>query len=127
PGSDFPLVPFWSPDSRSVAYGSLGKLKRSDLSAGNAQVLCDAARLTAGAWNKDGDIIFGADYGSAMFQVSAKGGEPKQVTFQQETGDGQHSGGTFLPDGRRFLFNRNAPSTELRGLWTGSLDSQETK
>jgi serine/threonine protein kinase len=127
PGSDFPLVPFWSPDSRSVAYGSLGKLKRSDLSGGNAQVLCDAARLTGGAWNKDGDIIFGPDYGSAMFRISAKGGEPKQVTFQEETGDGQHSGGTFLPDGRRFLFDRGAESRELRGVWMGSLDSKEVK
>ena len=127
PGSDNPLAPFWSPDSRSIAYGSLGKLKRSDLSGGNAQVLCDAARLTAGAWNKNGDIIFGSDYGSAMFRVSANGGEPQQITFQAETGDGQHSGGTFLPDGRRFLFNRSAISAELRGLWIGSLDSKEIK
>jgi len=127
PGSDFPLVPFWSPDSRSVAYGSLGKLKRSDLSGGNAQVLCDAPRLTGGAWNENGDIVFGPDYGSAMFQVSSKGGEPKQVTFQEESGDGQHSGGTFLSDGRRFLFTRSAASRELTGLWMGSLDSTETK
>jgi Tol biopolymer transport system component len=127
PGSDLPLQPFWSPDSRSVAYGSLGKLKRSDISGGNAQVLCDAARLTAGTWNKEGDIIFGPDYGSAMFQVSAKGGEPKQVTFQDENGDGQHSGGTFLPDGKRFLFNRIATSADLMGLWMGSLDSKDTR
>src|SRR5436189_3460282 len=30
PGSDNAIEPFWSPDSRSVAYGSNGKLKRSD-------------------------------------------------------------------------------------------------
>ncbi len=126
PGSDNALEPFWSPDSRSLAYGSRGKLKRSDISGGNAQVLCDAARLTAGAWNANGDIIFGPDYGSAMFTVSAKGGEPRQVTFQEGERDGQHSGGTFLPDGRRFLFNRLG-STELRGIWMGSLDSKEVK
>ncbi len=127
PGSDNALEPFWSPDSKSVAYGSRGKLKRSDISGGNAQVLTDAARLVAGAWNKDGDIIFCPDYGSAMFTVWAKGGEPRQITFQEENGDGQHSSGTFLPDGRRFLFNRNATNDELKGLWMGSLDSQEVK
>ncbi|HVQ38162.1 MAG TPA: protein kinase, partial [Pyrinomonadaceae bacterium] len=45
PGSENAIEPFWSPDSRSIAFGSNGKLKRSDLSGGNAQVLCDAARL----------------------------------------------------------------------------------
>jgi len=55
PGSDNPIEPFWSPDSRSVAYGSNGKLKRSDISSGgNAQVLCDAARLVGGTWGKEG-------------------------------------------------------------------------
>ena len=32
PGSDNALEPFWSPDSKSIAYGSRGKLKRSDIS-----------------------------------------------------------------------------------------------
>src|SRR5262249_1682674 len=106
PGSENPLEPFWSPDSKSIAYGSRGKVKRSDISGGNAQILTDAPRLTAGAWNRNGDIVFGPDYGSVMFTVSAKGGEARQVTFQEADGDGQHSGGTFLPDGRRFIFTR---------------------
>lgn len=127
PGSDLPLSPFWSPDSKSIAYGSLGKLKRSDISVGNAQVLTDAPRLIVGAWNKNGDIIFCPDYGAAMYQVSANGGEPKQITFQEANGDGQHSGGSFLPDGKHFLFTRNGPSADLKGIWVGSLDSKETK
>src|SRR2546428_289226 len=127
PGSDLPLAPFWSPDSKTLAYGSLGKLKRSDISGGNAQVLTDAPRLVAGAWNKNGDIIFCPDYGGAMYQISANGGEPKQITFQEANGDGQHSGGTFLPDGKHFLFTRTAASPDLRGVWLGSLDSKETK
>jgi serine/threonine protein kinase len=127
PGSDLPLSPFWSPDSKSIAYGSLGKLKRSDIAVGNAQVLTDAPRLIVGAWNKNGDIIFCPDYGAAMYQVSANGGEPKQITFQEATGDGQHSGGSFLPDGRHFLFTRSGPSADLKGIWVGSLDSKETK
>jgi serine/threonine protein kinase len=126
PGSDNALEPFWSPDSKSIAYGSKGKLKRSDISGGNAQVLTDAPRLTAGAWNSNSDIIFGSDYGSPMYTVSAKGGEARQITFQ-EAGDWQQSGGTFLPDGRRFIFTRSATSPNLKGVWVGSLDSKDTK
>ncbi|HEV8369885.1 MAG TPA: hypothetical protein VGQ39_18160 [Pyrinomonadaceae bacterium] len=56
-----------------------------------------------------------------LFQVSADGGEPKQVTFQ-DPGEGMHRLPSFLPDGRRFVFAR-----ANKGLWSGSLDSRETK
>ena len=121
PGSDNPLEPFWSPDSRSVAYGSNGKLKRSDLSGGNAQVLCDSARMVGGSWSKDGVIVFGPDYRQPLVQVSAKGGEPQAVAMNGEEGYAErHRYPYFLPDGRHFLFYR-----ETKGVWAGSLDSPD--
>ena len=125
PGSDNAIEPFWSPDSRSVAYGSNGKLKRSDLSGGNAQVLCDAVRLVGGTWNNEGLIIFAPDYRTKLLQVSAQGGEPKptMMKFDRET-DEHHRNPYFLPDGRHFLFRRLG---DPQGIWAGSLDSAETK
>jgi len=124
PGSENVMEPFWSPDSRSVAFGSNGKLKRSDLAGGgNAQVLCDAARLVGGTWNKDGIIVFAPDYRTALMQVSAQGGEPKPVAmrFDDQTAE-SHRYPDFLPDGRHFLFRRDP-----KGIWVGSLDSPETR
>lgn len=121
PGSDNPLEPFWSPDSKSVGYGSNGKLKRSDISGGNAQVLCDAARMVGGSWNREGTIIFTPDYRTVLVQVSANGGEPKPVAMNtSDDGPQRHRYPYFLPDGRRFLF-----LNEQKGLFVGSLDSPE--
>lgn len=133
PGSENPLEPFWSPDSRSVAYGSNGKLKRSDLGGGNAQILCDAARIVGGTWNKDGVIVFGPDYNTLLAQVSAKGGEPQTINVQSDDiANERHGNPVFMPDSRHFLFRRvigNQTGVNMKplGIWSASLDSPEIK
>ena len=125
PGSDNALEPFWSPDSRSVAFGSNGKLKRSDLAGGNAQVLCDAARLTGGTWSSSGVILFEPDYRLQLLQVSAQGGEPQALPMNVPTRqDERQINPMFLSDGRKFLFRRQTGAVQA-GIWVGSLDSSE--
>lgn len=123
-GADNPIEPFWSPDSRSIAYGSNGKLKRSDIASGaNAQVLCDAGRMFGGSWSKDGTIVFVPDYRRTLVRVSGQGGEPQPVAMNIEKTDNErHRHPYFLPDGRHFLFIR-----EQKGIYAGSLDSPEIK
>ena len=113
PGSDNAVEPFWSPDSRSVAFGSNGKLKRSDLAGGNAQVLCDAARLTGGTWNNSGVIVFVPDYRLQLMQVSAQGGEPQVLPMNAVARqDERQINPIFLADGREFLFRRQTGSVQ---------------
>lgn len=128
PGTEEPYLPFWSPDSRSIAFGAGGKLKRVELAGGSAQILCDASVMTGGSWSNSGVIVFGPEFGSALFQVSATGGTPQPVTVLDATRkDGQHSAPWFLPDGKHFLFSIEASEAKARGIWVGSIDAPEVK
>src|SRR5688572_30247550 len=114
PDTDDPIEPFWSWDSKSIAFGAQGKLKRLDLGANRATTLTDAARSNNGSWNRSGVIVFSPDYGSPLFQVAATGGTREQVTK-----DGSHRYPVFLPDGKRFLYSAGSK------VMVGSLDSQD--
>jgi eukaryotic-like serine/threonine-protein kinase len=123
PGTDDPVDPFWSPDSRSLGFGSQGKLKRVDLTGSRPQTLCNAVRFNGGSWSRDGVIIFAPDSGevSGVLQIPATGGEPKQVTSQSSAQASVHRNPYFLPDGRHFLYQEGS------GVFVGSLDSKEVK
>ncbi len=117
--------PFWSPDSRFIAFGTGGKLKKIDISGGPAQTLCDLAPIDiGGSWNRDGVIIFGSQPGPLM-RVSAAGGIASPVTAldvsRRET---LHIFPSFLPDGRHFVYERATRTPEGNGIYLGSLDSK---
>ena len=61
PGTDGATYPFWSPDSRWVAFFAGGKLKKMDVTGGPALTLCDVAAGREGAWNKDDVIVYGVN------------------------------------------------------------------
>jgi serine/threonine protein kinase len=71
--------PFWSPNSRSVAFFAGGKLKRFDLGSGLPRTLADVPVGLGGTWSPDGVILF-AGSGGPLFRVAASGGEQSQVT-----------------------------------------------
>ena len=84
-GTDGASQPFWSWDSRYIAFYADGKLKKISITGAPAQVLCDASLNGAqGSWNKDGVILFtlgsGTVGGSPLYRVSAAGGAPAAVT-----------------------------------------------
>jgi len=131
-GTEDASGPFWSPDSRFVAFTAGGKLKKIDPAGGPAITLCDASSGFPGAWNRDDVILFtptASPVGSSpIFRVSAAGGTPSQVTtFDTKAGETFHAFPAFLPDGRHFLFTAGsaAPGNDIQGLYVGSLGSTE--
>lgn len=130
-GTDGASSPFWSPDSRFIAFSAAGKLKRIEASAGGPpQILCDIpGRSISGTWNRHGVILFsvlGSDYG--IYRVADKGGAPKLVVkhVRGPTNDRERmepNWPQFLPDGRRFLYR--AWGLGEPHIYVRSLDSDE--
>ena len=117
-------VPFWSPDSRFIAYQHEGKLKKVDIGGGPPVTLCDAPiAFGGGAWSAGNVIVFG-DRGGALMQVPAAGGVPAPLTrLDANAGETSHALPSFLPDGRHFLYWRRSGSAEKTGAYIGSLDA----
>ncbi len=126
------LVLFWSPDSRSLAYGDLTTqsdpqrsgtlaLKRVEVSGGPPQTLCQTGNsVPTGSWSREGVIAFSH---GGIFRVPAAGGDCAALTKPDNArGEIVHRFPSFLPDGRHFVYLRVSSRPENQGIYVGSLD-----
>ncbi len=133
--TDGASFPFWSPDSKSVAYfvETNSTLRRFDVSTGISQILCNThGSARGGTWGSDGTILFTPDTNNAIQRVSAKGGTPQDVTkLDPNIIDGSHRFPVFLPDGQHFLFtlwsNHLETASKVGGIYIGSLGNNEIR
>ena len=128
PGTDGASFPFWSPDSRRVAFFADGKLKTIDVNGDAPHVICDAPDGRGGAWGSDGSIVLSPLLNSALYQVSADGGQLAPLTTLDASRlEVSHRLPSFLPDGRHFLFLIQSGKNDNQVLAIGSLDSKEIR
>jgi eukaryotic-like serine/threonine-protein kinase len=121
-GAEFP---FWSPDSRTIAFFANGKLQRIEAAGGTPNTICDAPNGRGGSWNRAGTIIFLPSPESPLFQVPATGGHANPVTsVNKSSGELSHRWPSFLPDGRHFVYSIHNSQAEKSGVFAGVLDSK---
>ena len=124
PGTEGAQYPFWSPDSKHVAFFATGKLRKVAIKGGAAFDIATAVGAVAnggGAWNRDahpvrvarGPFAEGVGCGGTLAPVTALQG-----------GEVSHRWPWFLPDGQHFLFLAVGKSASQ--LRIGSLTSGET-
>jgi eukaryotic-like serine/threonine-protein kinase len=122
-GTNGANYPFWSADSKSIAYFDTpaGKLRVVEASGGSPRTVCDlpASPARGGTWSRDGVIVFGGPTG--IFKVSANGELPASLVAPQLPGE-TTGFPVFLPDGRHFFYSA-APGDEIR---LGAVDSTES-
>ncbi len=112
-------LPFWSPDSKSVAFFAQGKLQRIFLASGTPQTICDLCQARGGSWGDNGLILLGG-WNSGLSQVSASGGQPSSVTtLNASRGELFHYWPQILP-GARFLYFARSNKHENTGVYAAS-------
>ncbi len=130
PGTEGALRPFWSPDSRTIAYfnEAAGKLMRVPAAGGSPTSICDAVSGRGGSWSGDDSILFAPALSGPLMRVSASGGDPVAVTTLDGT---RHESGHrfpyFLPDGDHFLFVALPGGPTGWDTYVGSLRSGTVK
>jgi Tol biopolymer transport system component len=130
--ADGAAQPFWSSDSRAIAFDGGGQLKKVDLATGLVKPLADTF-VQSGSWNREGLLLLGLPRGErrynppGLFTVSASGGRlTRATTLDPGRAEFNHILPHFLPDGRRFLFMSRSNDPDQDGMfYAGSLDSSE--
>jgi len=111
-GTDNAANPFWSPDSRFIAFFANDRLKKIDRSGGPVQTLCDAHAAVGGTWNRKGDILLGGLF--RVLRVADTGGPVTDLPGPQAYWP------VFLPDGGHYLATRDA-------IWLRSMKGPEAR
>jgi Tol biopolymer transport system component len=130
PGTENAFYPFWSPDSRSIAFFTADKLKRVEISGGSAVTICDGTLGRGGSWNRDGTIIAAPYYNGGIFRIPASGGTPAAITKVDNVTYSSHRWPFVLPDGKHFIYlgvNHNQPMGPNTAIFYASIDGKENR
>ncbi len=131
-GTEGATYPFWSPDSRQIAFFADGKLKKLDLDGGAPLTVTLASDGRGGTWNADGTMLFSPETQESIQRVSPGGvlGDPVTTLDNSRAGETTHRFPSFLPDGRHFLYVRGSHSAakqdDVNSIWVGETESDET-
>jgi DNA-binding winged helix-turn-helix (wHTH) protein/Tol biopolymer transport system component len=123
-GTDGATKPFWSPDSRRLAFFANGRLAAVDLSGDSTSVIADGIDAPAGGtWGPDDTVVY-ADWPRGLFAVRASGGATARPlrALDRSARHIAHAWPQFLPDGRRFLYQVVSLDPATTGIYIGALD-----
>jgi Tol biopolymer transport system component len=124
-GSEEASYPFWSPDSRSLAFFGSSKLLTVSIAGGLPEAVADIQQGRGGTWTDNGVILFTPRGGGVVHRVVAGGGAVETVTaLDASRGENAHYWPVALPGGRDFLFFVRSTRPENNGIYVGSVDGK---
>ena len=116
-------MPFWSPNSRSVAFSTDARLMRIDVDGGSVRTMTDVPAALGGSWSADGTVLFNSvlSPGSTIMRISERSGEAVAVTSTSGTDAPIYP--RFLPDGRHFVYSHGPSNKSV--IYLGQLDGPQ--
>ncbi|HSM14923.1 MAG TPA: hypothetical protein VLA66_12730, partial [Thermoanaerobaculia bacterium] len=127
-GTSSRVRPFWSPDSRYLAFIAEGKLKKVPLDGGPAQKVCDAPTGADGTWSERGLILFDGQPNDPIQACDAAGGVARTLVARVEGDNGyQVAWPQFLPGGEKFLFVTFGGKEAESGIRIANADGTDPK
>jgi len=124
PSTDDAQFPFWSPDSKFIAYATNDKLMKIPAAGGPPQTICAASLVRGGSWGSAGEIVYGSSAGP-LLRVPSAGGAPSALT-RVTGGQLNHRFPSYLPDGHHVIYYSQG-SGDAAGLYVVSVDTGETQ
>jgi eukaryotic-like serine/threonine-protein kinase len=102
PDTDGAYLPFWSPDSRAVAFFTTEGLKTVSVTGGPAHILAPAPEARGGTW-APGVILFAPTPGGVIHRVADTGGPATALAMPPPPKGGGYWLPQLLSDERTFL------------------------
>ena len=117
PDTDGASAPFWSPDSRTVAFFTTDGIKQVSVAGGPARTLAPAPDPRGGTW-APGVILFAPTPVGVIHRVADTGGPATALAMPPPPKGGGYWLPQFLPDGKTFL----VWEAGARRMYAASLD-----
>jgi Tol biopolymer transport system component len=122
-GTEDAKLPFWSPDSRSIAFFATGQVKRISNEGEGLQTLAEAPNPRGGAWGPGGVMLIAPAAAGPLMRMPASGGAMSPAAeLDVVGGETSHRFPNFLPDGKHFLYAGLPGKDNLVDTRIGSLD-----
>jgi len=120
-GTEDALMPFWSPDSRFVGFGTVGgsSMSKVAIDGGSPQIIADVRPRAGASWTGREDRILFRTRRLGLATVPGSGGEPRPLPMAAEWRS--ISEVRFLPGSHGFLFYGLLPGEARGGLYVGTL------
>ncbi|MBI5835787.1 MAG: protein kinase [Candidatus Eisenbacteria bacterium] len=131
PGTEGAGRPYWSPDSRFLAYFDGPQIKKIAVAGGPPMLVCNTTRPAPCdiSWSKGGVLLFDGRASDSLEFVPAGGGTPQPASFpDRRHGASGDAWPYFLPDGKHFLYlTYGMGTTKGPMLMGGELGSKKVK
>ncbi len=103
-GTQGAAAPFFKPDGSWIGFFAGAKLVKIQTAGGPVIPLADAQDNRGGVWTDRDTIIYAPSAATPVFEVSASGGTPKEVTkLNADKKERTHRWPAMLPDGKTVL------------------------